>query len=95
MFKFSEWMLSKMKANLTKIKANWALEKERMESEVVKAKRQAIEVMDKYKASESLTKEKARAVVDFQKSEEFYALCQDFGEESYKEGFYRESLSVG
>lgn len=83
-----------MKANLAKIKANWALKRERMESEEVRAKRDAVEAMEQYKAFESFSVEKAQAMVDFQKLEESYALCQDFGMESYEEGFNRGSLSV-
>lgn len=84
-----------MKADHAKIKVDWASEQERMELEVAKADREAVEAVEKHKASESFAVEKAQAVVDFQKLKEFYAFYRDFGLESYKEGFNKESLSVG
>lgn len=45
--------------------------------------------MEKVKASESFAVEKAQAVANFQKLKKFFALCQDFDQELYEEGFNR------
>lgn len=42
-----------------------------MESEVVKAKREETEAVERYKTSKSFIVEKAQVMADFQKSEEF------------------------
>lgn len=55
--------------------------------EPAKAKKEAMEVMEKYKASDDFMAEKARAMVDFHKLEEFFIDCQMFSQEAYEEGF--------
>lgn len=68
-----------MEADLARVKADWAFRKEKMELEVEKAKvdlskeKEAEEAIEKYKASEYFTVEKAWVVVDFCKSKEFFA----------------------
>lgn len=74
-FKHLEGVLSQMKADMAKLNANWASKRERMESSMVKAEREATEAMEKYKAFEGLAVEKAQVVANIKKSEEFYALC--------------------
>lgn len=84
-----------MKADLPKIKTDWALEKAWMESEVAKAEWEVAKAVEKYRTFVSFAVEKAQVVANFQKSEEFYSLYQDFGHVSYEEGFNTGSLSVG
>lgn len=55
--------------------------------ELAKAKKEVKEAIRKCKASNVFTIEKARAMVDFCKSEKFFAKCQEFSQESFEEGF--------
>lgn len=64
--KYLKEVLSKVEANLVKIKADWILEKGKMELEVMtakvkltKEKKEAKEAMEKYKTSEDFVVEKA------------------------------------
>lgn len=92
--KCSKEDLSKVKAKLAKAKADWTQERERVELDLVKTKKEAIKVVEKFRAFESFAIEKAKVVVDFQKLEEFYNLYRDFGQESYQESFNGGSQSA-
>lgn len=93
--KSSKEVLSKMKVELGNVKADYAWERERTELDLANAKNDVAKVVVKFKTSKRFMAEKAQVVADFKKSEEFYTLWQDFGQESYKEGFNRGSRSAG
>lgn len=88
----SEGALSKVKAKPAKVKGDWARKRERAELDLANIK-EVVEAMEKFKASENFAMEKAQAVAGFRKSEEFFVLYRDFGQESY-EGFNRESKNA-
>lgn len=48
---------------------------------------EATEVMEKFMASKDFMAKKAQAADDFQESNEFQPLYQDFGQELYEEEF--------
>lgn len=84
-----------MKADLAKAKTNLALEKERWEVEVMKAKKEFAEAgkrawekaVGEYKASLDLVVEKAQAVAIFHTLEEFYANHCAFNEDTFEESY--------
>lgn len=57
-----EEAVSKVKAKLAKVKTDWAWERERVELDLTNAKKGAIEVVEKFKASKCFEAEKAQAV---------------------------------
>lgn len=40
--------------------------------------KEATKMVERFRASKSFAVEKAQVMADFQKSDEFYALCRDF-----------------
>lgn len=82
------------RADLVEAKIDLALEKGRREVKIVKAKeelakvkKEAEEVVDKYKASKDFMVEKAQVVVVFQTLEEFYNDHLAFNQEAFKKGY--------
>lgn len=74
-----------------------AQERERVELDLANTKKEvveAVEVAVKFSSSMNFMIEKDQVVVDFQKSEEFFTLCQDFGQESYDEDFNKEEQEL-
>lgn len=55
--------------------------------ELTKAMKEVVKAIERYKASEDFIVEKARAMVVFYKSEDFFANCRAFSQEAYEEGF--------
>lgn len=77
--KLSNEVLSTVKAELVEVKADWAWERERAELELVNAKKEKAEAVEKFKTFEDFVVENAQAIADFQKLKEFFALYRDFG----------------
>lgn len=68
------------------------LEVSKTRMELAKARKKAVEATKWYKVFEDFTTEKARAVVDFHKSKDFFADYWAFGQETYEKGFRTREL---
>lgn len=72
--KCSEEVLSKVIVELARVKADWAWEKEKAKQYFVDTKKEVTEAVKKLKAFEDFMVEKAHAIADLQKLEEFFIL---------------------
>lgn len=62
-----EEALCKVKAELSKVKANWAKKRERAELDLVNAKKEVAEVVGEFKTFKGFMTEKAQVVANFWK----------------------------
>lgn len=99
--KNSQEALSKVEADLVKIKANWVSNKEKMESEMVKtkvelveAKKEAKGAIRKYKAFDDFVMENAWMVANFYKLEEFFANAKHSARSPFRRASRWGSLSA-